>query len=88
MFSIFVFPLFLAYARATPELKSLFINVNHAEGGRLILLSLVFHSEDHHFVSWEAVALLLGDLQYERDELLHMLLYINEEQIISIKLKS
>lgn len=46
---------------------SLFVDVDHAEGCRLVSSSLVLNSKDHHFVPWEAVALLLGDLQYQGD---------------------
>ena len=43
---------------------SFLVDVNHAEGSRLILLAFVFDSEDHNFVSREAVTLLFGHLQY------------------------
>ena len=55
--------------------QSLLVDVNHAEGCRLIWLALVLDGEDHNFVAWEAVSLLLCDLQYKRNKLLHMLIY-------------
>ena len=53
---------------------SLFIDVDHAEGCGLVGPSLVLNGEDHHFVTREAVTLLLGHLQYQGDQLIHVLL--------------
>ena len=54
---------------------SLLIDVNHAEGGGFIGFALVLDGEDHDFVAGEAVGLLLGHFENERDQLLHVLLY-------------
>ena len=64
-------------------LYSLFINVDHAEGSSLIAFSFVFYSEDHHFVPREAVALFFGHLEYERNELLHVLLCVERRKMRS-----
>lgn len=55
---------------------SLLVDVDHPESSSLVLLSLILHSEDHNFVAWEAIALLLSHLEYQRDKLLHVLLEI------------
>ena len=55
---------------------SLFIDVNHAERCCLIGLALVLDGEDHDFIAGEAVGLLFGDLEDERNQLLHVLLCI------------
>ncbi len=62
------------------SVSSIVINVNHAEGGGLIWLALVLNSEDHHFVVGEAVGLLFGHLQDQRDQLVHVLLWTREKR--------
>ena len=59
-------------------LLSLLIDVNHAECGSFVGFALVFDGEDHDLVAGEAVGLLLGHFENERDQLLHVLLYREE----------
>jgi len=61
--------------------QSLFVNVDHAEGCRLVGLTLVVYGEQHHLVTREAVPLLLGHLQDQRDQLLLVLLCIDTRQV-------
>ena len=64
---------------------SLLVDVDHPESSSLVLLSLVLHSEDHNFVAWEAIALLLSHLEYQRDKLLHVLLYTDAIRIAHVR---
>lgn len=54
---------------------SLLVDVDHAECGSLVGLALVVDSEEHHFVPWEAVPLLLCHFQDEGDQLFLVLFY-------------
>lgn len=62
------------------ERQSLFVNVDHAEGGRLVSLTLVVNGEEHHLVPREAVPLLLGNLQDQRDQFLLVLLCSTQDK--------
>ena len=48
-------------------IDSLFIDIQHAESRSLIALSFIFNGEDHDFVAWEAVTLLLGNFENQGD---------------------
>jgi len=55
--------------------RSFLIDIQHAEGSCLIVLSFIFDREDHDLIAGEAVALLLGDLKNQGHQLILVLLY-------------
>ena len=66
---------------AFTALQSLFVDVDHPEGSCFICLSFVLHSEDHDFVARIAVALFFRHFQNQRDQMLHVLLYMREVKL-------
>lgn len=56
--------------------RSFLIDIQHAEGSCLIVLSFIFDREDHDLIAGEAVALLLGDLKNQGHQLILVLLEI------------